>query len=710
MSLTRCFDSMIPERVNNHLFALLMLSVLALTWGSSVYAGVCDPVVVGEHGLKVPYSAVYSSCTATESAVENTVAIKYNPSGYIDSVIATQSAFIPTAPASTASIGTITGDEYYAQDMGIRYVGNCTDMNGSLQATPAALLEHFYCFRFIGASGDLYLGGLFGASNTFSSGKATVLLKSDFVTTWKTDNPGISPDTTIVLPMMGGPYDLDLENDGVFDYVGLSGPTTCIFSSAGTHTIRVRGTYDSIRFADGGDREKILSIDQWGTNAWTTMYRAFSSAVNLTVPATDTPDFSAVTSMASMFRYATSANPDTSGWDTSAVSDMRYMFEYATSANPDTSGWDTSAVTYMSYMFSHSSSANPDTSAWDTAEVIEMSYMFSHASSANPDTSGWNTSSVKTMLGMFWAATTANPDTSGWDTSSANDMRYMFQDATSANPDTSGWDTSAVRNMQSMFAGAIVANPDIRGWNTSLVFNMSEMFYGATSANPDISGWDTSAVRFMNLTFKDATSFDRDIGSWNITALEEADEMLQGVTLSTQNYDSLLVGWNSQALQSGVNFDGGNSTYCSAAAIAARANMIASDTWTITDGGPYCPPQVTCNVNIVAGETEIFDATLEACEILSLGPDYIAADGSNVTANSGWEIDFQPGFTVEAGATLNANVCGQSLCETSTSPMPLGCHSCVDLICASDAFCCILAFDQTCLAKVDTDCHLVCRE
>jgi hypothetical protein len=117
----------------------------------------------------------------------------------------------------------------------------------------------------------------------------------------------------------------------------------------------------------------------------------------------------------------------------------------------------------------------------------------------------------------------------------------------------------------------------------------------------------------------------------------------------------------------------------------------------------------TCNVNIVSGVTEYSDTTHEACEILVLGPDFIAADGSNTSVNSGWEIDFMPGFLVEQGATLNANVCGQSLCMTSDFPMPDGCHSCVDLICESDMYCCDTEFDRFCLAKVASMCGLVCE-
>jgi len=49
--------------------------------------------------------------------------------------------------------------------------------------------------------------------------------------------------------------------------------------------------------------------------------------------------------------------------------------------------------------------------------------------------------------------------------------------------------------------------------------------------------------------------------------------MFLHVALSTTNYDALLIGWDAQALQSGVTFSGGNSTYCFGE--SARQNMIA---------------------------------------------------------------------------------------------------------------------------------------
>jgi hypothetical protein len=93
----------------------------------------------------------------------------------------------------------------------------------------------------------------------------------------------------------------------------------------------------------------------------------------------------------------------------------------------------------------------------------------------------------------------------------------------------------------------------------------------------------------MDYMFQNASAFDQNLGSWNVTSLTNAWEMFEGVALSTANYDALLIGWDAQELQSGVLFDGGNSHYCSQAAIDARENMELNDGWTIYDAGQACP-------------------------------------------------------------------------------------------------------------------------
>jgi hypothetical protein len=59
--------------------------------------------------------------------------------------------------------------------------------------------------------------------------------------------------------------------------------------------------------------------------------------------------------------------------------------------------------------------------------------------------------------------------------------------------------------------------------------------------------------------------------------------MFYGATLSTANYDKLLLSWSNQAVQPNVNFNAGNSKYSSVAVDARQ--VLVDKGWAITDGG-----------------------------------------------------------------------------------------------------------------------------
>ena len=198
-------------------------------------------------------------------------------------------------------------------------------------------------------------------------------------------------------------------------------------------------------------------------------------------------------------------------------------------------------------------------------------------------------SAVTNMSSMFRGATSFNSDISGWNTVAVTTTRDMFYGAISFNGDISGWNTAQVTTMRDMFRFATSFNQDIGRWNTLSVRVMWNMFRGASTFNQDIGNWNTASVEDMDYMFSGATSFDQDIGGWNVEAVGFMEGMFSGITLSMVNYDLLLVGWNRQNLQTGVTFHGGTSKYKSDAAYVARANMILSDDWAITDGGRVQP-------------------------------------------------------------------------------------------------------------------------
>jgi len=114
-------------------------------------------------------------------------------------------------------------------------------------------------------------------------------------------------------------------------------------------------------------------------------------------------------------------------------------------------------------------------------------------------------------------------------------------------------------------------------------------FNGCTSFNgdPGIQRWNTSKIQDMSVMFKRCISFDRNLGSWNISALTNAHRMFQHVTLSTSNYDALLLGWEDQLRNESVVFDGGDSKFnLRSEAGKARRRLINFDNWSISDGGP----------------------------------------------------------------------------------------------------------------------------
>jgi len=176
----------------------------------------------------------------------------------------------------------------------------------------------------------------------FITPSASAASTDHFVTTWKTDNVGTSGDTSITIPTSGTgyAYQVDWNNDGDFldpDEATINnGSITHNFGSAGTYTIRIKGTFSRIYFNNGGDKEKITSLDQWGTGQWTSMKKSFFGALNLQVQASDAPVLSQVESLSYMFRGAEKANPNTSIWNTSAITDMSYMFYGAILAKPQT--------------------------------------------------------------------------------------------------------------------------------------------------------------------------------------------------------------------------------------------------------------------------------------------------------------------------------------------------------------------------------------
>jgi len=370
----------------------------------------------------------------------------------------------------------------------------------------------------------------------------------DFVIEVKTDNEGTSSDTQFTIPTtgIGYNYNVDCNNDGVDDATSVSGAYTCNYNAAGTYTIRIKdnsgaGTgFPRIYFNNGGDRLKLLEIQQWGTGKWTSMAGAFYGCANMTMTASDAPDLSGVTDISSMFAGASAFDGEIGGWDTGNVIDMEGVFFNASAFNQDIGGWDTGSVTNMRRMFYGASAFNQGIGGWNTGNVTRMDSMFFRASAFNQDISGWDTGNVTDMGSMFYDASAFNQDIGGWDTGNVTNMAQMFSRASAFNQDIGGWDTGNVINMSSMFSDASVFNQDIDGWDTSNVTQMGWMFRNASAFNQNIGGWDTGNVTYMAYMFLNAGAFNGDIGDWDTGNVTYMSWMFDGASAFNQD----ISGWN----------------------------------------------------------------------------------------------------------------------------------------------------------------------
>jgi surface protein len=443
---------------------------------------------------------------------------------------------------------------------------------------------------------------------------------TSFVSTWDTAQPGVSAANQVQLPLeISGVYNFTVDwGDGspVDTITVWNDPLTLhTYGVSATYTITITGQIEGWRFNNGGDKDKLLSITSWGPDfrfgnsdgyffgcsnldlslvldildltGTLNLTRAFRSCTSLTtVNNMDLWDTSSVTIMNSVFQSAGLFNQPIGTWDTSSVINMGGMFLNATSFNQPIGTWDTSSVINMGSMFSNATSFNQPIGTWNTSSLTDISNMFLGATSFNQPIGTWDTSSVIGMTNVFNSAGLFNQPIGTWNTSSVTSMNSMFLNATSFNQPIGTWDTSSVTSMNGMFLGATSFNQPIGTWNTVSVINMISMFQNATSFNQPIGTWNTlSLVGVINM-FNGATSFDQDLGTWNTSFITDATDMFLGVTLSTPNYDSLLIGWASYlgALQSSVPFHGGFSQYTSAA-VVARGYLTGTKLWTITDGG-----------------------------------------------------------------------------------------------------------------------------
>ncbi len=367
-------------------------------------------------------------------------------------------------------------------------------------------------------------------------------IPTEFITIWQTT----SSDESITIPTFNGEsYDYEVHwGDGTFD-LNQTGNASHTYTEPGTYTVAISGLFPRIFFdengnAPAGNAAKILSVEAWGTNAWTNMQSAFAGCTNLHINATDAPDLSGATSMQEMFRLCIAFNESIEHWDMSSIIDISFMFDGATSFNQPLNNWNVSNVTNMGQVFQAASAFNQDISNWNVGNVEFFQWMFSDAAAFD------------------------QPLT--WDMSSATILSGMFAGATAFNQDISSWNVGNVTSMAAIFKNAINFDQDISSWNVS---NVTETYINEAWSGP----------------FHGATSFNQNLGLWDISNMSDMTSFFDDAGLSKENYDATLTGWatleaGETRVPSDVIFSANGLTYCTAE--ADRQNLIDNFNWSIS--------------------------------------------------------------------------------------------------------------------------------
>lgn len=173
------------------------------------------------------------------------------------------------------------------------------------------------------------------------------------------------------------------------------------------------------------------------------------------------------------------------------------------------------------------------------------------------------------------------------------DANLMYALCTSLNCNIT-FDSTILTQLRDTFSGATSFNGQIT-LNTPNVTDVASFLQNTTSLNnSSVSNFDTSNWTNLNSFFLNS-GVDQSLATWDITSMTSAANFLLGGQLSTANYDATLVGWEATlqaAYPSGagytpvININFGSSQYTlGGAADAARASLISTFGWTITDGG-----------------------------------------------------------------------------------------------------------------------------
>lgn len=245
---------------------------------------------------------------------------------------------------------------------GITYTDKATVDNATTTAQATGL-----------TAGVLYYFKVVAYTGTHDS-VGTDVYDTRFKITVDTSKAGSANDTFILPTAGAGSYDyyVDWGDGGAEEHVTANTSQTHDYNATGTYQIKIRGTFPQIYFNNGGDKAKLMTIDNWGNIKWSSMGNAFRGCAVMQGNYYDVPNLTTASfNISGMFMSCSVFNYPVP-FDTSAVTNMSSMFYWALAFNQPVL-FNTGNVTNISAMFDYAIAFNQDISSWNIENVTSAS-------------------------------------------------------------------------------------------------------------------------------------------------------------------------------------------------------------------------------------------------------------------------------------------------------------------------------------------------
>ena len=394
----------------------------------------------------------------------------------------------------------------------------------------------------------------------------------------------------------------------------------------------------------GMDSLETLNLTNWDTSnvvSGTNICMNSGSAVNGCEFIMPDLDWSSIGSLSSMFYQTHVKSIDVSGWTFGKSIAINSLFRTTEegSSGPsfsiDISTWNnTGYITNLNDFISRSDMTSFNATGIDTSNVTSMDRFAAHCDKLTHITGldEFDATSLTTAHTMFsqadifdFGATKSNFGSNwGPNLGSCTSLKEFFYNVGSTTPSSTivnvaDWDTSANTTFLNFMNGCKWTgggNPDVSNWDVSNVTTFQNAFRSSNVSLLDTSSWQISSnctdmsyflrladyngdLDFGNCDFSAVTTFSNFGNQQEITgfALDPAVSfaavtiMTNFITgnpsLTTTDYDALLLRLAATATNTGVTLTVTNSKYTLGGAVetARDTTLIAGRSWTINDDG-----------------------------------------------------------------------------------------------------------------------------